>query len=165
MLARLATFLDAHGRRVLLVAVVCAAVAGAFGAGVGKNLWPYGAKDPATQSVQATNRFQAAAGRQIDAGVVALVKSGDVRTAAARQRVQQVVTQLRRQPEVALVQSFYSTGNAAMVSRDQRSTYVLTYFRPLSDKALKNVAQQIENNFAGQRDVKLGGGAVANAQV
>jgi RND superfamily putative drug exporter len=165
MLARLGKFLHAHGGAVLLVAVVGAAVAGAFGFGVSKSLWPYGAKDPATQSVQATNRFQSAAGRQIDAGVVALVSSGDVRTTSARQRVDQVVSKLRKQPDVAAVQSYYSTGNRAMVSRDQRSTYVLVYFRPLSDKALKDVAQQIENEFVGSRDVKLGGPAVASAQV
>src|SRR5205085_5478998 len=53
----------------------------------------------------------------------------------------------------------------AMVSRDGRSTYVLAYFKPLSDKALKDVAQHIENQFAGQRDVRLGGEAIANAQV
>jgi RND superfamily putative drug exporter len=63
------------------------------------------------------------------------------------------------------VQSFYTSHNPAMVSRGRQSTYVLAYFKPLSDKALKNVAQQIENNFAGQSDVKLGGAAVANAQV
>ena len=80
MLTRLAAFLYAHGRRVLVGAVILAVVAGAFGFGVAKDLWPYGAKDPATQSVQATNRFQAAASRQIDAGVVALVSSGDVGT-------------------------------------------------------------------------------------
>src|SRR5436305_9961759 len=113
MLARLAKFLDAHGRAVLLVAVVGAAAAGAFGFGVSKNLWPYQAKDPATQSVQATNRFQAAAGRQIDAGIVALVRSGDVHSAAARQRVEQVGAELRREPDVAVVRSFYSSGNAA----------------------------------------------------
>ena len=33
-----------------------------------KALSPYGANDPATQSVQATNRFEAAAGRKIDPG-------------------------------------------------------------------------------------------------
>jgi hypothetical protein len=33
--------------------------------------------------VQATARFEAAAGRQIDAGVLALVHSGNVHTAAA----------------------------------------------------------------------------------
>ena len=83
MLSRLANFLHANGKRVLALAVIGAAVAGTLGAGVAKYLSPYGANDPATQSVQATNRFQAAAGRQIDAGVVALVATGDVRSAGA----------------------------------------------------------------------------------
>ena len=164
MLTRLAAFLYAHGRRVLVGAVVLAVVAGAFGFGVSKDLWPYGAKDPATQSVHATNRFQVAAGRQIDAGVVALVRSGNVGTPPARQRVEQVAAQLRSQPDVAEVQSFYTTHNPSMVSRDRKSTYVLAYFKPLSDKALKDVAQRIEDHFASQSDVKLGGAAVVNAQ-
>jgi uncharacterized membrane protein YdfJ with MMPL/SSD domain len=165
MLARLATFLHRRGRVVLFSAIVGAAVAGALGAGVSKHLWPYGAKDPATQSVQATNRFQAAAGRQIDPGVVALVQSGDVTSAAARTRVDAVARQLRAQPEIASVQTFYTSHNPAMVSRDRRSTYVVAYFKPVSDKALKDVAQQLENRFAGQPGVKLGGASVASAQV
>jgi RND superfamily putative drug exporter len=164
MLPRLATFLHAHGRRVLIGAVTCAVVAGVFGVGVSNSLWPYSAKDPASQSVKAQNRFEASTGRQMDAGVVALVSSGNVGTAAARQRVDQVAAELRAQPDVAQVQSFYTTHNTAMVSRHRQSTYVLAYFKPLSDKALKNVAQQIENRFAGQRDVKLGGDAVVSAQ-
>jgi uncharacterized membrane protein YdfJ with MMPL/SSD domain len=164
VLSRLATFLHAHGRRVLLVAAIGAAVAGVFGAGVAKHLSPYGANDPATQSVQAANRFQAGAGRQIDPGIVALVSSGDVRSPSARQRVSEVATQLRDEPTVASVASFYDTHNPAMVSRDGRSTYVVAYFKPLSDSRLKDDAQQIENRFAGRRDVKLGGQAMANAQ-
>jgi uncharacterized membrane protein YdfJ with MMPL/SSD domain len=164
MLQRLATFLHAHGRRVLIGAAICAVVAGVAGAGVSNSLWPYSADDPASQSVKAQNRFEASTGRQIDAGVVALVRSGTVGTAAARQRVEQVAGDLRAQPDVAQVQSFYTTHDPAMVSRDRQSTYVLAYFKPLSDKALKNVAQHIENHFAGRRDVKLGGAAVANAQ-
>jgi putative drug exporter of the RND superfamily len=164
MLARLANFLHLNGRRVLVGAVICGVIAGAFGAGVSKSLWPYSADDPASQSVKARDRFEASAGRQIDAGIVALVSSGNVGTAAARQRVDQVAADLRTQPDVAQVQSFYTTRNPDMVSRDRRSTYVLAYFKPLSDKALKDVAQHIENHFAGQNDVKLGGDAVANAQ-
>ena len=49
--------------------------------GVAKRLSPYGDTDPSTQSVQATNRYQAATGRQIDPGVVALVTTGDVHSA------------------------------------------------------------------------------------
>src|SRR5437773_1296392 len=90
MLTGLATFLHGHGRRVLLVAVIGAAIAGAFGFGVAKHMSPYGANDPATQSVQATHRFEAAAGRKIDPGIVAIVSAGDVRTAAVERRVEQV---------------------------------------------------------------------------
>jgi hypothetical protein len=65
MLSAMADHLHTHARRVLLAAVALAIVAGLFGAGVSKHLSPYGANDPATQSVQATNRFQAATGRKM----------------------------------------------------------------------------------------------------
>ena len=52
----------------------------------------------------------------------------------------------------------------AMVSRDRRSTYVLVYFKRRSDKQLKDAAQRIEQRFAGQHDVRLGGGRIASAQ-
>src|SRR6266496_4267359 len=115
MLTRLATFLHAHGRPVLLVALIGAAIAGAFGFGVAKHMSPYGADDPATQSVQAKNRFEAAAGRKIDPGIVAVVGAGDVRSAAAKRRVEQVAGELRSQPDVASVVSFYETHDPAMV--------------------------------------------------
>ncbi len=166
MLTRLADFLHAHGRRVLIIAVIGAAICGVFGAGVAKHLSPYGANDPATQSVQATNRFQAAAGRQLDAGVVALITSrgGPVTDAATRTRIQQVSRQLQAEPAVAEVASILTAPNPAMVSKDGTQTYVLAYFRPLSDTRLNDVAQHLESQFAGQTDVTLGGGAIANAQ-
>src|SRR5690242_8194619 len=107
MLGRLAAFQYAHGRRVVFAAIVAAVVAGAFGAGVAKHMSPYGADDPATESVQATHRFEHAAGRQIDAGVVALVRPAAVRGGAAKARVGQVAAQLRAQPDVARVVSYY----------------------------------------------------------
>jgi RND superfamily putative drug exporter len=150
---------------VLFIAVVGAAIAGTFGAGVAKHLGPYGADDPATQSVQATNRFEAATGRQLDPGVIALVASGNVGSPLARHRVDQVAGELRAQPDVATVVTYYDTQNPAMVSRDGRSTYVLAYFKPRSDSRIKDDAQRIEDGFAGQRDVTPGGPAIANAQV
>ena len=165
MFEKLATFVYTNRRRVLSIAVVAAAIAGVFGAGVSSGLSPYGANDPATQSVQATNRFQAATGRQIDPGVVALVSSGDVRSPVARRRVEGVAAKLRAQPDVASVASFYSTHNPAMVARDGRSTYVVAYFKALSDKRLSDDANLIESRFSSQHDVKLGGDAIANAQV
>jgi uncharacterized membrane protein YdfJ with MMPL/SSD domain len=144
--------------------VIGVLLAGAFGFGVANRLSPYGADDPSTQSVQATHRYQDAAGRQIEAGVVALVSVGDVHSAAARQRVEGIEAQLRSQRHVSSVVSYYDSLNSAMVARDGRSTYVLAYFKPLSDRTLKDDAQRIEDRFAGQPHVKLGGQAIANAQ-
>src|SRR5579872_655045 len=152
MLSPLAAFLHRNRFRVLAAAVVGFALALAFGVGVAKHMSPYGASDPATQSVQATNRFQASAGRQIDPGIVALISTTNP------QRVKQVAALLAAQPSVAEV-------TRGAVSRDGTKSYVVAYFKPLSDKRLKNTAQQIENRFAGQHDVILGGGAIANAQV
>jgi RND superfamily putative drug exporter len=165
MLTTLTTFVYSNRRRVLTVAVVGAVVAGAFGAGVANRLSPYGTDDPATQSVQATNRFEVATGRQIDPGVVALVATAGVRGDAARARVDQVAAELRAQADVASVATFYTTHNPAMVARGGRSTYVLAYFRALSDKRLSDDAKLIETHFSSQSDVKLGGDAIANAQV
>jgi uncharacterized membrane protein YdfJ with MMPL/SSD domain len=164
MLAKLATFIHANGRRVLLVAVLVTAIAGAFGVGVAKHMSPYGADDPATQSVQATNRFQAAAGREIDPGIVAIVNAGDVRTPAVERRVEQVAGQLRSEPDIASAVSFYETHDPAMVSRDRHSTYVVAYFKTRSDKQLEDAAQRVEDRFVGQRDVRLGGEQIAGAQ-
>ncbi len=165
MLARLADRVSAHARAVLITAVLGAVIAGAFGASVASTLSPYGADDPSTQSVQARDRFQHAAGRQLDAGLVALVHSGDVASAAARRSVGEVAHTLAAAPDVARVVTFYDTRDPGMVARDRRSTYVLAYFKPLADKRISDDAKQIQTLLQGRPDVTLGGGAVANAQV
>src|SRR5919198_1401467 len=165
MLERLASFVHRNRRRVLLVALVGIAVAGVFGLGVAKRLSPYGDTDPSTQSVQATNRYQAATGRQIDPGVVALMTVGGVHSATAERRVRQVEAELRSSRDVATVSSYYDSHDPAMVSRDGRATYVVTYFQPRSDLRIQDDAKRLESEFAGQRDVEFGGGAIADAQV
>src|SRR5262249_39113393 len=136
-----------------------------FGLGVAKRLSPYGDTDPATQSVQATDRYQAATGRQLDPGAIALVTTGDIHSRSAERRVRQVVAQLRLSRDIAAVSSYYDSHDPAMVSRDGHSTYVVAYFKPKSDLQIQNDAKRLENAFAGQHDVQLGGNAVASAQV
>ena len=167
MLPRLASWLHAHARPVLVVTVAGAVLAGVFGSSVASRLNPYGADDPGTQSVQARDRFQHAAGRQLDAGVVAIVTPGAnvERSPAAKHEVLSVAQGLRAGPDVALVLSVYDTHTRTMVSRDGRSTYLLAYFRPFSDKRISDDAKAIQARFASRHDVKLGGLAIANAQV
>jgi len=165
MLSAIATLVDRRARRVVVVAVLGAVVAGAVGGSVAKRLSPYGANDPATQSVQARNRFEHATGRQLDAGVVALVQSGNVRSAPARHTVERVARELRSGPDVVRVVTYYDTHDRAMVARNGRSTYELVYFRPLSDKRVQDDAKQLQQRFAHVRKVKLGGVGLANLQV
>src|SRR6266516_4185511 len=165
MFGGFASFVYRNRRRVLLVGLLGIAVAGVFGLGVTKRLSPYGDTDPSTESVQATHRYQAATGRQIDPGVVALVTTGGVHSAAAERRVRQVEAQLRASRDVATASSYYNSHDSAMVSRDGRSTYVVAYFKPRSDLRIQDDAKRLESEFAGQRDVELGGGAIADAQV
>ncbi|MBV9311290.1 MAG: MMPL family transporter [Solirubrobacterales bacterium] len=164
MLGRLGTFLHSHGRRVLAVALLGAAVAGVLGIGVAKRLAPYGANDPATQSVQATNRFEHASGHQIDPGIVALVRINGIASPAARARVEEVGRALSRERDVARIISFYSSHDPAMVSRDGGETYLVAYYRPVSDTRLSDDAKVVQRHFASQSDVKLGGQAITNAQ-
>ena len=165
MLERLASFEHRNRRRLLLVALLGVGVAVVFGLGVAKRLSPYGDTDPSSQSVQATNRYEAATGRQIDPGVIALVTAGDVHSAAAKRRVRQVEAQLRSSRDVAAVSSYYDSHDPAMVARDGRATYVVAYFRPKSDSRIQDDAKRLESELAGQHDVELGGGAIADTQV
>src|SRR5436853_6701478 len=107
MFEAFASFVYRNNRRVLVVALVGIAVAGVFGLGVAKRLSPYGDTDPSTQSVQATNRYQAATGRQIDPGVIALVTTGNVHSAGAERRVRRVEVRLRSSRDMASVSSYY----------------------------------------------------------
>src|ERR671937_98969 len=52
-----------------------------------------------------------------------------------------------------------------MVSPDGGPTYLVPYFKPKSDLRIQDDAKRLESEFAGQRDVELGSGAIANAQV
>ena len=164
MFDALARFLHARGRLVLAIAFALAVIAGVFGAGVASRLSPFGADDPSTQSVQALDRYEHATGRQLDPGIVALVRTGPLASAAARTRVRAAQQQLSTATDVATTYSFYDTHDPAMVSNDRRSTYVVAIFRNVSDKRIADDAKRLEVTFASQHDVRLGGSAIANAQ-
>ena len=164
MLVGLATFVHRNRRRVLVTALVGVVIAGAFGVGVTKRLSPYGDTDPSTQSVRATNRYQVAAGRQIDPGVIALVDIGSVDSASAALRVRKVEAELRSSRDVAAVSSYFDSHDPALLARDRRSTYVVAYFKPRSDSRIQDDASRLESEFAGRQDVTLGGSAIAGVQ-
>src|SRR6185312_10026476 len=104
-----AGFVYRNSRPVLITTISAILIAGVFGLSVAKRMSPYGATDPATQSVQTSHRYEAATGRQIDPAVLALVTAGDVHSAAAQRRVRQVENVLRAGRDVAAMSSYYDT--------------------------------------------------------
>jgi RND superfamily putative drug exporter len=165
MFEALARWVHRHARAVLVAALLGAVVAAVFGFGVAGRLSPYGVDDPSTQSVQVRHEFARLEGRQIDPGVVAVVRNLNVRSAQGTATVAQVARQLSRGPDIARVVTTFSAHNPAMVARDGQSTYLLGYFKPYSDKRIADDARVIERRFASNPNVVLGGTAIANAEV
>ena len=163
MMDRLARLADRRARRVLTLAGIFFLVAGALGAGVADRLDPYGAEDPDTESVIADNRLEQAGFR--DTGVVVLIRGVDVRSQQGRARVGQVAARLRRDPAIASVADFPSTGSRDLVSKDGRSTYLAAALKPTDDHAMQDAAERIVHDFAGEPGVTVGGSAVAQKQV
>jgi uncharacterized membrane protein YdfJ with MMPL/SSD domain len=159
-LARLATN---HGKLVVALAVIGSIAAGALGSGVAKRLDPYGAADPATESIQAANRLQDAGYR--DATVVVLVQAGNVDAAATKDRVVSLENKLRADKTVAGVTGFYDTGSRDFVSADGTKTYVGLSLHATGDKDRQQAAEDIRKQLAGQPGVTVGGLSLAQQQV
>jgi RND superfamily putative drug exporter len=166
MFRALARFVQAHPRRILAGALVIVVAAGAYGGGVASRLAPYGAEDPASESVKANNLFRAATGRQPSLDILALVQlpSGP-KASDARLRVGRVATTLQREPLVKQVDTYFATHNPQMVSKDGRWTWVAAYFRPSADKQAQDAAKRISAQLGHLPGVVLGGAAVAEQQV
>ena len=162
MLDRLALLAQRRGRRVIVAAVAFAVAAGALGAGVADRLDPYGADDPATESVKAADRLQDSGYRET--GVIVLIKPIAVDSAAGRRRVDALAERLRAHRDVAGVASYDTTRSRDFVSRDGRSTYLAVRLTPTDDSALQDAGKRIHAALENEPGVTVGGPAVAQEQ-
>jgi RND superfamily putative drug exporter len=159
-LARLA---DRRARRVGLLAIAFFLLAGALGGSVAERLDPYGADDPATESVEAREAL-------LDVGfhgpgAIVLVEDAPVSSAATRARIESIARELRHNPEVASVAGYYQTGSRAFVSEDGRSTYLAVGLTPTEDKEWQEAGAGVVEQMKDRPGVIVGGGAVAQEQV
>src|SRR5215211_111248 len=163
MMNLLARFAESRAKRVLIVAALFFVVAGALGAGVANRLDPYGADDPDTESVIADQRLEDAGFRET--GIVVLVDGAHVRTGQGRDRVEQITRQVQKDPDVASVSSFLTTGSRDFIARDGDSTYLAIALKPTDDHALQDAAERITGSLHDEPGVTVGGPAVAQKQV
>jgi RND superfamily putative drug exporter len=163
MFDALARFADGNARRVGLFAIAFFVLAGALGGGVASRLDPYGADDPATETVKARQRLEDA-GLRIPA-VIAVVHGAPVSSPATRARVEALERSVRRRGDVKSVAGYYDTHSPVFVSRDRRSTYFVVSLRPTGDKQWQETGGEIADSLSAHRGVVVGGGAVAQEQV
>src|SRR5919204_304005 len=143
MLGWLARFVYRRRRLVALGAAVFFVVAGAIGGSVASHLAPYGADDPATESVKADKLLESRSYR--DTSVIVLLRHAPVASRETRARVEGIQRELRAREDVASVTGYYDTRSRAFVSRDGNKTYVAVALRPTDDKALQDAASSIDD--------------------
>jgi uncharacterized membrane protein YdfJ with MMPL/SSD domain len=159
VVARIAT---RRSRRILLLAVGATVGAAVFGSGAADRLDPYAAEDPATESVRADELLEQAG---LDAGVdvLALVDTRHgARSAAGVARLTAVANQLRADRDVARVRTA-AKGGRALISDDGRASYVAASLDEGADEHA--AAERLLQRMGDERDVKLGGSAIAAYEV
>ena len=163
MLDSLARFVYRRRRLVAIGAAIFFVIAGAIGGSVASHLDPYGADDPATDSVKADNLLQARGFR--DASVIVLVRNAPIANSSTRARVEGIERQLRDRGGVAWVRGYYDTHSRAFVSDDRTESYLSVALKPTDDKALQDAASGIADQLSAEPGVLVGGYALANEQV
>ena len=161
MFTGIAHLVHRRAKLVVVVAVVVAIFAGAVGGSVAERLGPYGAEDPATESVRADALIERG-GLQPGVDVIALVSTPEGATSpAADARVGRIARELSADPAVGSVAGRRQAG-PALVARDGRSTYLAVSFRAGTDDS--DAAERLFDRFDGRPGVTLGGPAVAELQ-
>lgn len=159
-LARLA---DGNARRVGLIAIAFFLVAAALGGSVASRLDPYGAEDPATETVKAKERLEAAGLRS--PAVIAVVEDAPVAAPGTRARVEALEDEIRNRSDVAAVSGYFDTRSRAFVSRDGEKTYFAISLKATGDKAMQDAGADIAEQLSSHPGVLVGGPAVAQEQV
>jgi trehalose monomycolate/heme transporter len=157
MLRSLAHTLAARPRRTLIATLVFVVIAGAVGGPLAGALKSSGGFAPPNADSQvATRMLQRATGTEATPGIVLLISTPHG-AAAAHARVANVDAQLKTVPGVV------STVAPAEVARDGRHVLVTGTLSANADD--KQSAKAAEAAFAHDRDVTVGGPAVANEQI
>src|SRR3954451_14309329 len=149
-MTRLAKFVGRQPKRVVATAVALAILAGVFGFGVADRLGPYGADDPATDSVKTSNALERATGLTASDSVVVLVRQ------PASARIASVTRTLRGDEGIGAV-------TPPTRSRDGAAAYVVARFK--RDATQKDTVNRLERKLRSTPGVTMGGGAVANVAV
>lgn len=163
MLGVLASLAERRPWWVIAAAAVAVAPAAVLGISAVDRLHPYSAADPSAESSIARQHVHEEIGIDPGAGLVALVElpPRGIDSAVARRRVDRIADRIFLDPAIGWVTTYYSQGDSAMVSRDERGTYVVANFAARSDKAQQRSVERLRERLDGQPGLVGFGGEAA----
>src|SRR3954469_11384236 len=159
----LASLAQGHAKRTVIFAAIFFVVAGALGGGVANKLAPYGADDPSTESVRATDRLQADGYR--DPSVIVLLQDTVPTSPTGQQKMRRIEEQLRANPDVSRGIGYLDTASHDFISGAGNATYIAVSLKPTGDQDQQDAAQNIADELDGEPGVSVGGIALAQEQV
>ncbi|MBJ7522394.1 MAG: MMPL family transporter, partial [Solirubrobacteraceae bacterium] len=113
-------------------------------------------RDPSSESAQAQDRLAAASGSYAAPGVIILVETPNgPETEGMRGKLERLSERAERDPDVARVTSFVTTGDDRFVSEDEDSTYLAVFGK--EDVSESDIGERLGEAFADEEGVKVGG--------
>ena len=164
MFDRLARLADSRARRVVLGALIFLFASAAIGGGVASHLGPYGAEDPASESIEADEVLTGAGHRPADTQV--LISGVDVRASRAdRREVAAIRREVLDQPGIKDVTGFAQTGSPSFISRQGDATFLAVSLDSTDDAVQQETAAELSESLSDRDDILVGGLPIANEQV
>jgi len=167
VLYKYGTYVAHHAKAVLAVSAVGMLAALLLGMGAFGKLKGGGFDDPAAPSSRAQQLIDAHYGGQTNLALLVTARSGDVESPAVAGAGKTLTERLSREPSVANVISFWSTGSPGLRSTDGREALVLAHIAGTDDQVMAR-AKTLISRYGGNRGpvtIAAGGSAGANVDV
>lgn len=159
---RLAKLAIDHPKRVLAIAGVVILAGMPVGLTAFNALDPYEFEDPGSDSAKANEALEDVTGVRADGTVVALV-DGPARSLDGHRRVNDVGEELAGVEGIESVLTPWQPPRPEWIAEDGQSAFVVGLVDADADSS--DVAPAVEEEFAGQDDVELGGVVIADDQI
>ena len=156
-----------RGRLVLALTVVAVVAMGTIGFGAFGKLLGGGFEDPSAPSTRAQKLIDEKFGGESNLVLLVRADDGDLGSASAERAGTTLTSDLKGEPTVANVISYWDTGASALTSRDGKEALVLAHIKGDETEQGDN-ASAIIDEYTGDRDgltVQAGGAAAVGDEV
>ncbi|MET7620409.1 MMPL family transporter [Streptomyces sp. NPDC005408] len=167
MFGRISELALRRGRLVLTLTVVAVVAMGAIGFGAFGKLLGGGFEDPSAPSARAQQLIDEKFGGESNLVLLVRADDGGVGSPAAERAGRTLTSELKGEPTVANVISYWDSGASALTSRDGNEALVLTHVKGDDTEQADN-ASAIIGKYTGDRNgltVQAGGAAAVGDEV